>query len=1322
MAPLDKKVAINDAPSQLTRWLRALEDGYAPVDGRTRSELLDFAPRFGALVYFYDLKNQRDGNWSEFFLADPVMVLASIDALDTGSVEEQFLRTAREVDLARTPERAFQTLSEGFELLLGLARRFDLWLRGAGLGAQGEAARLLGQDLVGAVEGPLSGALRSLVSMAKGAAGPQALGRLIRLDIAGMSPLWGLEDLPADGSAYRGATKEARARSAMAKLEPLLGAFLDSLSQLQGLARQVLPSALANGDHPPHLALYMAFVRLFRTAQDTVNSVSGRYAPFYHRDVLRLRPRGALPDSTYLTFTLADDEAVRSEVVPRGTLFPAGKRPDGQDILFASDNTVGVSRATVARRLALRVLRGPLVPEVAAPVASSRVLAASGPSAQGTQPPSGGLLQPVTSARGDLGPASADRERSTPGALGPRPSAASRPGLIDGPHPSPKPPTTTPPVEGEAPLTVVKQVLISEMPLEPAVASDPAAEPLPGWATFGAVQEGVTTTAVTGPAALGFALASSYLRLTGGSRVVTLNVPLSSESARLLSTRLEALAEATGLDAQTVFLQVLRESFTLQVSTEDGWLTVERYEPILPANLGPVGVVPVVTFFGLWFELPPSAPPVVPNGAAPAPDLPMLRALLSPEPVALRNGVEVHPVSLLDAVAFQNLELQVQVRDLTGVSIENTQGEVDPSTPWALFGASPVVGSYARLRHSELFVKRLDTLSLALDWFNLPSDKEGFAGYYRDYTVGPDGLPTENLFDNTSFSVDLRVLRPGAWTLQPLAAPSSPPCPVSPPSDDVPKEGVRGCLFRTKPDCDTPPPEPRGTLCQDTVLKQFDVAPGTPPDYYDPATSALELRLATPSYAFGDSLYTVNVLNAVLAELPDGSQPPPTEGSRILKDIKYPNPPWLPQVQTLAVHYSAHCLLDEARYFHLLPFEGFKQVTADPQRAVALLPHFKAPANLYLGFTGLDEAQSLTMLFQMSGTFTGTGEVPTVQWEWLTPTGWSPLPPDQVLSDSTRGLQGTGILTLGLPTFTSRGSTLMPKVADEGDYQWLRASVPDEAEDFPRTLALTPHAVTATRSEPGVDVDTPVPAGAISQSVQELPDIGDISQPMASFGGRPPETARTFEVRASERLRHKERAVLAWDYERLALERFPSLWKVKALPAHAPRQSGVPGAVLVVVVPGRDATASADPTVPQATSELLERVEQFLAERASGFAQVRAVNPLYVRVKVDAQVRFRAGEETGASLERLDRELVEYLSPWYFDASRATRQGQYGSSADVSDFIQTRPYVEELLSLELAHTPRPESLESDWYFLTSETRHALRAADAPAALLAADGY
>ncbi|MCP3166778.1 baseplate J/gp47 family protein [Myxococcus qinghaiensis] len=1242
MAPRETKVAINDAPSQLGRWLRALEAGHAPVDGRTRSELLDFAPRFGALIYFYDLKNTPDGDWAEFFLADPVMVLASIDALDASAVEDRFLVTVREVDAARTFERSYATLSDAFQLVLGLARRFDLWLRGAGLGAQGELSRLLGQGLVSAVEGPLSGALRALVSAAKGAGLPQALGRAVRLDTEGMLPLWGLEDLPADGASYKGASKEARARAAAAKLEPLLDPFLDALSRLQGLTATLLPTALATGNHPPHLALYQSFVQLFRTAQDTVNTVSGRYAGFYHRDVLRLHPRAALPDSTYLTFTLAEDEEVREATVPQATLFPAGKRPDGQDILFASDTSVGVTPATVARRLALRVLRGPLLP-LASPLADE-----------------------------------------------------------------------------EATLTVVQQVLSSEMPLEPEQtdAESSSDERLPGWATFGAVREGVTPTTVTVPATLGFALASRYLLLTGGTRVVTLDVPLVPASAKRLNTLLTALASATGLDARSVLRQVLHESFTLQVSTAEGWLTVEHYEPLLSPPPQAEIVEPGLRGFGLWFELTPSAPAVVPNGTGPTPDLPMLRAFLKPEPVTLQGGVEVHPVSLLDAVDFSTLELHVRVSDLTGVSVENTQGEVDPSVPWALFGSEPVVGSYVRIRHTELFVKRPDTLRLSLDWFNLPSNKDGFHGYYRDYVVGPDGKPMADLFDNQSFLADLRVLQPGSWMLQPLMSPLSP---VTSLEDAEDWDTVRGYLFRTKDDCANPTPSVRGELCKDTVLEQFDISPSTPPNYYDPATSALELRLAAPSYAFGDSLYTLNVLNAVLAELPDPLDQSPLSPLEP-KDLKYPNPPWLPQLQKLGIHYSAHCTLEDARFFHLLPFEGFKQVTPEARRPLSLLPRFKAPANLYLAFTGLDTAQTLTLLFQLSGTFMGEGAPPVVRWDLLTAAGWSALAPSQVLFDSTGGFQGTGILALSLPAFSSEESTLMPSGGEESEFQWVRASVSDDAEAFPRTLDIIPHALLATRQEPGVDVETPVPAGSITLSVQELPDIGGISQPMPSFGGRPPETPRTFEARASERLRHKERAVLAWDYERLVLERFPSIWKVKALPGHAPLQSGVPGAVLVVVVPGRDGTTSADSTVPQVTSDTLERIQGYLQERASPFARIRVVNPIYVRVTVKALVDFRVGEDVGASIDRLDRELVEHLSPWYQDASRATRQGQYASEADISDFIQTRPYVQALLSLELGHTPPPEALESDWYFLTSATRHELQAAGAPAAEPLADGY
>ena len=40
----------------------------------------------------------------------------------------------------------------------------------------------------------------------------------------------------------------------------------------------------------------------------------------------------------------------------------------------------------------------------------------------------------------------------------------------------------------------------------------------------------------------------------------------------------------------------------------------------------------------------------------------------------------------------------------------------------------------------------------------------------------------------------------------------------------------------------------------------------------------------------------------------------------------------------------------------------------------------------------------------------------------------------------------------------------------------------------------------------------PLPAGTITSTVQEVPGLGEVLQPMPSFGGRPPETERGYHV------------------------------------------------------------------------------------------------------------------------------------------------------------------------------------------------------------------
>jgi hypothetical protein len=1394
----DKKIVVNGATSQYDRRLAALDAEYAKVDGRSSSELLDFAVKFGSLINFYNLRNEIDGDWTPFFTTDPIVILASREATDLGEIESEFARLERLTLDAQSFDRKFDFLRGVFDVILKITRELDLSLRFLDLSEQGQAMRQLRQAIVAEIEDGLGRQLRELKAYDLGAGLPDALGRRIGLDYEGLSPVWQADTVGPNGSIYRGGTASRKIAQALPNLNSILNAYLYALSNLKALAQTNLSSTIEAGDHKPQIALYIAFVNLFQTAQDTINTFSSRYSRFYYRDILRESFRAAIPDSVFLSFTLAEQEDFLSTTVPRDTLFLAGTDIDDHEILYGSDKDLVVTKALLTTLRTLRVVRGRLVPQ-----------------------------------------------------------------------------------EPGSPL-IVSRVLSSEIVVPEASTMQN------GWATFGETRVGETEAEVTQAATLGFALASQYLWMTGGERVCRISFRCSPESQARLLELLYSLSVATSLSEKEIFETVFVEAFTLYLSMSAGWFQIEKYRAT-EVKLDGEGNLS----FGLEFKLPASVPPIVAYNPAnedapddgssalvtadpiiyssdPAPSLPTLKAYLRQVSITLSGDggtAHVYPISLLGELEITAFLIDVSVCGLTGLQLESTDGELDPSGPFSLFGGLPVVGSYLLIRHDELFAKSLNHLRISINWFNLPPNEDGFTGYYKDYVIGLNGEPNCNLFNNAVFHGSMSIQNPGRWVFNRSADCLGPP-----------ETTVDLLLFRTKPECHET--QPAAPLCAVTDFDKLIVCPSTPPLYYDSSQSAIKLELTEPPYAFGNDLFPQNVLNAVLEDLPDtnvckdqclseclvlleaaqcietclvclatcaqASPPDPScaetclsvclkcleeksiqclekclEESRGLpiedtlrliivrlrvcpslpepeqeqcvigcnmrlavclqepipecmrecieksmkildaivcvlacvgncqgkdtqclidgllickqqldseyatclekcmqeclslkKTIRYPNEPYLPQATSVTVTYCAQCVSPSLSteetcglFFHLEPFGGYEQLSPSQEKPSWLLPRFSEPGNLYLGFSALVPPQTLTLLFQMTASGDRSVNLPPVTWEYLSSNQWRRLQSSNILADQTNGLQNSGIITLDLPAYDPANNTVL-----SSDTQWLRASVEEMPDQFPRTVSIYPHSVLTTwrkNESSGENLAKPLPPFTITSSVEDLPAIASIVQPMASFGGRPPETDSTFEIRVGERLRHKERAILDWDYERLVLERFPAVWKAQTLPARDLQQGEVPGNVLLVIVPGPDGLAVTDPTVPAASTEMLAQIEAYLKGFSSPFVQLHVVNPIYVRITVNTVVRFQVASDTGASIKRLNEELIDYLSPWFYDAARAALGGRYISEADISEFIQTRPYVELMISINLKHEPPRQYL--DWYFLTSAKEHRIDA-------------
>ena len=121
--------------------------------------------------------------------------------------------------------------------------------------------------------------------------------------------------------------------------------------------------------------------------------------------------------------------------------------------------------------------------------------------------------------------------------------------------------------------------------------------------------------------------------------------------------------------------------------------------------------------------------------------------------------------------------------------------------------------------------------------------------------------------------------------------------------------------------------------------------------------------------------------------------------------------------------------------------------------------------------------------------------------------------------------------------------------------------------------------------------------GSISKLRNGLSAVKSVSQPYASFGGRAVESDDVFYTRVSERLRHKNRCITAWDYERIILEAFPNVHKVKCIPHADGVHWLVPGNVLIVVFPDLKNKNAMDPLQPKVDANTISRITAYIQDR-----------------------------------------------------------------------------------------------------------------------------
>lgn len=610
--------------------------------------------------------------------------------------------------------------------------------------------------------------------------------------------------------------------------------------------------------------------------------------------------------------------------------------------------------------------------------------------------------------------------------------------------------------------------------------------------------------------------------------------------------------------------------------------------------------------------------------------------------ILLNNNAQYHPYKIMRSMVIEDITVKAQATAVTCLTLSNPTGNLDSSIPFMPFGPAPVKGGYLRIQNPVILQQNLSALELSINWSGLPQIRNGFTGFYAGYP---------GQIDNDSFQAILTQNRNTTGSTE--------------------KERIQTVkLFECDDEFLSNEKKIAVNLDNFSFKKQVSRTAENP----SLSANAIFLVLTSPDRAFGHQIFPEIYAEAAL------------RNSRFRrKPMAMPNQPYTPVIERLEVSYTNIAReimmrkLDEkatdVKFIHIYPF-GHVQVFPGPVKSQSfLLPQIQHKGSLFIGLEQIKPADIVSIGFELvPAVYIHTViNVPKIQWEYLSNNEWVPFK-NLLLEDSTDGMLKSGIVKIKVPADIQLENTYLPK----GKF-WIRAVYEGTEDINSKIKRIFTQAVSIRLND---QISGPLPDLNNGNKIQKVnfagkSGLGPIAGPFAVNMNEPPEKNDSFYARVSEQLRHKNRAVSNWDMERLILDRFSQIEKVRVYGRNSHPKELVKGSDLqVVVIPKNKLVDGTRRRSTKVDFSTLLDIKKYVSQFVSPWVNVEVSNPVYEQLKIRCQVKFNDPQKSGYLISALNNELISYLSPDIENEFIEKGFDESISKTEILNFIESRPYVE----------------------------------------------
>ncbi|NHN24926.1 hypothetical protein FIA58_004475 [Flavobacterium jejuense] len=1239
--------------------LTSVEEALVPssnlIDGRTERDWLSFIADFASLINFYDASNQLSGNWTPFLFKDPIIILASISKTNVVKKQVLFLHSCSHIEsLFQKDENNTnigKLISSLFDQIFQLFIKLEHWIRFL---LKSDQEFSLKKYILYQVEHIYSGQLWALLSLRRQLILNNIMAKVENIEYSifqNADPtIWKQskdkknywEILHLNSSFFK--NKISDFITAIKNSGDQLFTFFNTITQHAKVAFDKLKETRS---HFPDTILMRTFIQLLMHHRNQLNGISQKHLNFYYTDILQQKIKNALPDSVFIAIALSKKDT--SFLLPKGSLFDAGVDTQKEPILFSSTENITLNPATI---VSAKTIAAATIENTSTKLYLENIATPS-------------LLQKNESGKIEGWPIFGDNNPTITSSTLTLGFAFASPMLLL--------------KEGNRTINVTL--------------------------TFN--EKGATT----------FLNNATYFlstQKTWLSVPVSINETNDSSLSVTLSITLEASEPAIeafiknpdGYDSQWPMLKIQFNSISAGITIPV--INTVQFDVTVQNNT----TLQLYNDFGALD----SKKPFELFGPTP---------LINSSFIIGSNEIFSKPLQSLQIdMTWDTLPKNFQTyyqeyNTYISSTITTTQKQLVPDTSKShgiLQKIENIIKAGVKLV-KDVVKKAVDTIiALLKEILQLLKDILGI--------VDPKATTP---FNNTCFTVDFEILNNATWkkidivkqgiaiaedgTITPIPYTVNKYC--VPPVDN--SSNLLFSTDNTAQECELTPKSFFSYTALSSAFKSLassnqnakQTATTTEVSPVSTTEKMVTTFTANPTIQNSPLLFTAESTSGFIKMVLSGPNPygfgsqiyPEIVGSialqnalQISKDSKNAKKlipsaklPFAPKLKTIVANYSASQSYDLTKTgdfplqcYTYAPFINY--LTYD---ALGTVPTY----NYNVGDAKIISSQASTGIPLVSSTYNykgflyielkdviapseinfyvelgrKEGNIPTdtkPDYYYLSTSGWQLLP---LLSDGTNNLSCSGIITFNLPKNISNKTSLM-----NSENYWICLATKSDISNYPEITFLKTNGVLLTRSGTEYLFDTTEPkinSDSITKSHIAIPEIANIVQPFASFGGKAMENDTIKNKRVSNRLKTKDRIVSLTDYYSVIQEEFNDIYYSKSVYKNKK--------VSVFVVKRCKSISDYNALTPMITVCAEEKIQQYLKERTSPFTTLTVSNFSYLTVTIDTTITLSNGYEFTGVQKTVTAALKLFLSPWIVTDSPQITIGENLSADDVIYFMRT---------------------------------------------------